>query len=208
MYGGTGLGLTLVRKFAELHGGGVEVESRLGEGSRFTIILPWPRDEVPEAVAQLEATPAADVPVLEVAATPAQAPASLAAPGGRKPVVLLAEDNQPSIKTVLNFLEPLGCEMLVVQRGDDAVRYARERHPDLILMDIQMPHLDGLSAIRLIRACPDLCVAKTPIIALTALAMHGDRERCLAAGADEYLSKPFTMRALAELMRSLLVGAN
>jgi CheY-like chemotaxis protein len=127
---------------------------------------------------------------------------------GRKPVILLAEDNQPSIETVLNFLEPLGCELLVVQRGDNAVRMAREQRPDLILMDIQMPYVDGLSAIRQIRADGDPQVAKIPIIALTALAMRGDRERCLAAGADEYLSKPFTMRALAETIRKLLNSAD
>jgi CheY-like chemotaxis protein len=75
-------------------------------------------------------------------------------------------------------------------------------------MDIQMPHMDGLTAIRQIRISTDPAVAQTPIIALTALAMRGDRERCLSAGADEYLSKPFTMRALAEMIRTLLDTSN
>jgi PAS domain S-box-containing protein len=193
-YGGTGLGLTLVRKFAELHDGGVEVESSPGEGSRFTIILPWKQ-------ADLTPTEAAAEP-------PADQDAQILTVGGRKPLILLAEDSKPSIETVLNFLEPLGCELLVVQRGDDAVRTAREQKPDLILMDIQMPHMDGLTAIRQIRISTDPAVAQTPIIALTALAMRGDRERCLSAGADEYLSKPFTMRALAEMIRTLLDTSN
>lgn len=124
--------------------------------------------------------------------------------GGRRPLILLAEDNKPSIETVLNFLEPLGCKLLVVQRGDDAVRTAYEQRPDLILMDSPMPHLDGLSAIRRIRGCVDPAVAKIPIIALTALAMPGDREWSLAAGADEYLSKPFTMRVLVQAIRRLI----
>jgi CheY-like chemotaxis protein len=124
--------------------------------------------------------------------------------GGRKPLILLAEDSQPSIETVLSFLEPLGCDLHVVQRGDEAVQYTVEHRPDLVLMDIQMPYLDGVAAIRQIRAHADPSVAATPIIALTALAMRGDRERCLAAGADEYLSKPFTLRTFTEMVCDLL----
>jgi PAS domain S-box-containing protein len=190
-YGGTGLGLTLVRKFAEMHGGGVAVESSLGEGSKFTISLPWDGWGAAEAKTDV----AAGEPVT---LTPYQLK------GGRKPLILLAEDSQPSIDTVLSFLEPLGCDVLVVQRGDEAVQYTIERRPNLVLMDIQMPYLDGVAAIRQIRAHADPSVAATPIVALTALAMRGDRERCLAAGADEYLSKPFTLRAFTQMVCDLL----
>jgi CheY-like chemotaxis protein len=123
---------------------------------------------------------------------------------GRRPLILLAEDNRTSIEIVLNYLEPLGCEVLVVMRGDDAVRVAAERRPDLVLMDVQMPHMDGITAMREIRRHSDPKIAGTPILALTALAMRGDRERCLAAGANEYLSKPFTLRALSEAIARLL----
>ena len=87
--------------------------------------------------------------------------------------------------------------------GVVAVRLARELRPALILMDIQMPVMDGLSAIREIRADP--AIAAIPIVALTALAMPGDRERCLAAGATEYMSKPVNLKALTELVKCLLV---
>ena len=119
-------------------------------------------------------------------------------------LVLLAEDSRTGIDIVLNYLEPLGCEMLVMLRGDEAVRAAVERKPDLILMDIQLPHLDGITAITQIRSHSDPQVAKIPILALTALAMSGDRERCLAAGANDYLSKPFSMAALVEASARLL----
>jgi CheY-like chemotaxis protein len=85
-----------------------------------------------------------------------------------------------------------------------AVECVRERRPALILMDIQMPVMDGLAAIREIRADPQS--ADTPIVALTALAMPGDRERCLAAGSTDYLSKPVSLKTLAELVRRLLPG--
>lgn len=195
-YGGTGLGLALVRKFAELHGGGVAVESSPGAGSRFTVTLPW-RDTGPApapATVGANAAVHADIQLLQQAITAM----------GRRPLILLAEDNRTSIEIVLNYLEPLGCEVLVVMRGDDAVRVAAERRPDLVLMDVQMPHMDGITAMREIRRHSDPKIAGTPILALTALAMRGDRERCLAAGANEYLSKPFTLRALSEAIARLL----
>jgi signal transduction histidine kinase/ActR/RegA family two-component response regulator len=194
-YGGTGLGLALVRKFAELHGGGVAVESSPGAGSRFTVTLPW------RTGATAEITPAAP------AAAGKHRLQQIAAVLQRKPLILLAEDNRPSIEIVLNYLEPLGCEMLVVLRGDDAVRLTVERKPDLVLMDVQMPHLDGIAAMRQIRRLPDPQTAQTPIVALTAFAMSGDRDRCLAAGANDYLSKPFTQAALVEIVQTQLQAA-
>jgi CheY-like chemotaxis protein len=195
-YGGAGLGLALVRRFAELHGGGVAVESSPGEGSRFTVALPW--RIAPAAAAGANSTtaaPGAGERLLEHVVTAL----------GRKPLILLAEDNRTSIEIVLNYLKSLDCELLVALRGDDAVRMMIERRPDLMLMDIQLPHMDGMAAMRQIRSHPDPKIAATPILALTTLAMRGDRERCLAAGANDYLSKPFTMRALAEAIHRQLV---
>jgi CheY-like chemotaxis protein len=195
-FSGAGLGLALVRKFAELHGGGVAVESSPGQGSRFTVTLPW----------QPVVLPAADVkPASNHSSNHQRLILQLIETLGRKPLILLAEDSRAGIDITLNYLEPLGCEMLVVLRGDDAVRTASEREPDLILMDIQLPYLDGITAITQIRSHSNPKVARTPILAVTALAMTDDRERCLAAGANDYLSKPFSMAALVEAIFKLVI---
>ena len=92
--------------------------------------------------------------------------------------------------------------MILAKDGIEAVELTKSYHPDLILMDIQMPEMDGLEAIKQIRLNPDL--ATIPIIALTALAMPGDQEKCLAAGANEYLSKPLKLKALVNTIQQLL----
>jgi PAS domain S-box-containing protein len=176
-YGGTGLGLALVRRLAEMHGGGVGVESTPGKGSRFWVSLPW---------SPAQAEPAVTTVVEEAMPAPRLSPA----------VILLAEDNPVSIELITTRLRETGCEVLVVTNGEEAVRVARQRRPDLILMDIQMPQLDGIEAIKRLRAAPEPAVAAVPIIALTALVMAGDRTRCLEAGANAYISKPFAMHAL------------
>ena len=116
--------------------------------------------------------------------------------------LLLAEDNEANIETIGGYLEDKGYEMHYARHGLAAVQLARERHPALILMDIQMPVMDGLAAIREIRA--DSALKAIPIVALTALAMPGDRERCLTAGATDYLSKPVSLKALAALVNRRL----
>jgi CheY-like chemotaxis protein/nitrogen-specific signal transduction histidine kinase len=188
-YTGTGLGLTLVSRMVALHGGSVRVESQPGAGSRFTVSLPWQ--------AAPDQSDSRDVPSLPVAAeaSPAPTPAT----------ILLAEDNETNIVMIKDYLEAKGYRMLVAHDGAEAVAYAYEARPALILMDIQMPGMDGLEAIRTIRAQNG--VPPMPIIALTALAMPGDRERCLQAGADEYLSKPVSLKGLAATIDSYLEQA-
>jgi signal transduction histidine kinase/CheY-like chemotaxis protein len=131
---------------------------------------------------------------------PVPLPVSPLAPTG--PVILLAEDNEANVQTIGGYLEDKGCVMHYAMNGLLAVKLARELHPALILMDIQMPVMDGLTAIREIRA--DDALKAVPIVALTALAMPGDRERCLAAGATDYMSKPVSLKALSELVKRLL----
>ena len=112
--------------------------------------------------------------------------------------ILVVEDNPTNLDLMVFLLKSFGHEVIIGRDGVEGIDAARRHHPDLVLMDIQMPGMDGLAAIRLIRADPE--IPNIPIIALTALAMEGDRERCLAAGMDDYLSKPFSQQALADVL--------
>lgn len=324
-YAGTGLGLALVRRIVELHGGSIFLESELGKGSRFTVTLPWKESdgviikerkdidlELPiihqalivedsdtaakqvarylgelgsaafihpdgegameaalrfdpdvilldlllpnvsgwEVLAQLKANPnTKHIPVLIVSVVDERSRAlSLGAaeyltkPISRQqlqltlskilspqednqaesqplnvqqrqgntalvvmserernfPLILLAEDNESNISTMIDYLQVHGFRVSLARNGVEAIQMAKQQKPDLILMDIQMPEMDGLEATRLINADADL--RSIPIIALTALAMPGDRERCLAAGAIDYLTKPVGLKKLVNLI--------
>jgi CheY-like chemotaxis protein len=116
--------------------------------------------------------------------------------------ILLVEDNIPNSITIGEYLESWEYEIVIAYDGLEALERAEAREPDIILMDIQMPVMDGLEAIRRFRANPRF--ANTPIIALTALAMPGDRERCLEAGANEYMSKPVSLKLLVKTIETML----
>ena len=190
-YGGTGLGLAVVKRFTELHSGTVAVSSVQEQGSEFVVTIPtrvWrPRP------AQTEPT--------EVYSDAR----SVIHSGAEKPLVLLAEDNELVAKTSSGILEALHYRVHVAVDGASAIESARDINPDIILMDVQLPGVDGLEAIRQIRGLPD--AGSTPIIALTGLAMSGDAERCLQAGADRYMRKPCRIDELIECMRALLLKA-
>jgi CheY-like chemotaxis protein len=159
-------------------------------GATAYVVKPYAR---PDIIQALEAA--------ALDATPAPAPAAqLPAP------ILVVEDNETSLTTVCDYLGASGYQTAVARNGTEAITQALELRPALILMDIQMPGIDGLEATRRIRANPVL--APIPIIALTALAMPGDRERCLAAGADDYLSKPVSLKELAGIVAHHLNGAH
>ncbi len=183
-YEGTGLGLALVRRLAEMHGGGVSVESEVGKGSRFTVSLPWQDDQEEIAVET------------DHKETVSIKPTRLA------PLILLAEDNESNIQSISDYLQINNYRVIVARHGKEAIERAKEECPAVILMDIQMPIMDGLEATQHIRA--DTALANIPIIALTALAMPGDKEQCFAAGVNEYLTKPVHLKGLIKLIEKQL----
>ena len=314
-YSGTGLGLSLVQRMAELHGGRIQVESVYGEGSRFTVTLPWnasiqvaPADlkksepgplkntlviednlvdadqvsrylkgigitntihptkqgalekaaamhpsiilldlHLPdgfgiELLSQLKSDERTrDIPVIITSAEERRAEAKKLGASGylvkpysqqelqaelirastsipstnsilvvasrvALPLIMVADDNEVILEMVGSFLEVNKFRVVCVRSGHELLERAPTLRPDLILMDIQMPGLDGMEATRRMRAHSDTALAATPIIAVTALAMAGDREKCLEAGANDYLSKPIVLTQLVKKINQLLTN--
>jgi PAS domain S-box-containing protein len=314
-YAGTGLGLSIVQRIVDLHGGSTRVESEVGRGSCFTVLLPWHpanQDDFPlpetllsegiqqalvvedsgaaasqikrylaelgaisvihpvgngaldvalrvkpdvivldillpdcsgwEVLTELKAHPQTkSIPVIVISVvdersrslemgaiehllkplsrqkfyqalnrlfanvhppSPETALIIAATESAQSPKVLLAEDNEANITTLLNFLEGHSFQVILARTGLEAIQMAKQHQPDIILMDIQMPEMDGLGAIRQIRA--EIQTSSIPIIALTALAMPGDLEKCLSAGANDYLAKPVKLKQLFERIIQLL----
>ena len=189
-YVGSGLGLALVKQLTRLHGGSVTVVSEVGGGSQFTVTLPWEKDMWKGSDATI-AFPVANSEVVTLA------------PLSDAPLILVVDDSPATIEMMQQYLTHSTYRVIVASGGAEGVAAVQSDDPALVLMDIQMPGMDGLEAIGRIRSLPDVR-GKVPIIALTALAMRGDRERCLAAGADDYLSKPVSMKDLNIRIRNLL----
>ncbi|HIK51391.1 MAG TPA: PAS domain S-box protein [Oscillatoriales cyanobacterium M59_W2019_021] len=180
---GTGLGLALTRQLAELHGGTVECESTPGKGSRFTISLPL----------NLHHAASLDSVEPQLPETPMEASQ---APERR--TLLLVEDRQDNAMLLRDILQYWGYDVHHVADGETALDWLSAHRPDLILMDIQLPGLDGLEVTRRIKAHPTW--KSIPVVATTALVMMGDRDRCLKAGVDDYLSKPVNCEQLAVVL--------
>jgi signal transduction histidine kinase/ligand-binding sensor domain-containing protein len=182
-FGGTGLGLAISRQLVEKMGGELSVESEPEVGSSFVFTI----------------VAAAAGPELASAGGVAPGDAGLASAAAGL-AILIAEDNQVNQLVTVAMLEQLGGGADVVENGVEALRALHRRRYDVVLMDVQMPEMDGIGAARRIRE--DLPAERQPyIVALTAGAFEADRERCLAAGMDEYLTKPIAIESLAEALR-------
>ncbi|MCL4205513.1 MAG: response regulator [Pirellulaceae bacterium] len=196
-YGGTGLGLTIASNLAALMGGRLWLESEPGKGSvfHFTVQLGIVNDE--------------DLPRLSQALpSPDRRVANDLPPPSRVARVLLAEDGRVNQQVAVRLLERRGHAVRVAENGIEAVAAFQEETFDLILMDVEMPELDGIQATRAIRELERRTGQHIPIVAMTAHAIQGDRERFLAAGMDDYLAKPVNSRTLYETVERNLRPAS
>lgn len=217
-YAGTGLGLMISKSLAELLGGSISVTSTLGVGTRFAIEIPLrvTADSLPDAAPEIasgndtEQKPLSAQPTRAVdnnalllpddLATQRHAPAeALTSPSDLSGAhVLLVEDNAINQEVAIAILRSLGAVVTVANNGLEAIECVHRQTFDAVLMDVQMPLLDGYAATRSIRASAD--IAQPPIIAMTANAMQGDRDACIAAGMNDYIAKPIRP---SELLQTL-----
>jgi PAS domain S-box-containing protein len=183
LYGGTGLGLAIARELVELMDGTISAESEPGKGSTF----------------QVELVLAS--PLVEDAPASAGRDVSVVASWARPPEILVAEDSQINQIVAARSLERCGCRVDVVSNGADALQAIATRRYDAVLMDCQMPGMDGYEATRELRAREIGQDLHIPVVAMTAQAMEGDRERCLAAGMDDFVTKPMRFEELNAVLR-------
>ncbi len=176
-YGGTGLGLSISKKLVSVMGGEMGVESKLGEGSTFFFTLPFKK-----ADERFNGDRMTNEKIVE--------------PKADVPLVLVVEDNKVNQELVLIYLNLLQCNCHVAENGLEALHYIKKNQYDLILMDIQMPRMDGMAATAAIREID----TKVPIIAMSAHALERERARCFKIGMNNYISKPFKVEALQEIM--------
>ncbi|OQX01506.1 MAG: hypothetical protein BWK73_45850 [Thiothrix lacustris] len=190
LYGGTGLGLTIAQELVQLMGGCIRVKSTEGHGSTFYFELSLDKH----------------TPPVSIAPEPLQAQTHGAVTATLEGHLLLVEDNLVNIKVAHVMLTKLGMSFDIAMDGHEAVAMLDKNHYDLVLMDCQLPGMDGYAATRQFRQQEQARhTPRTPVIALTANAMQGDRENCLQAGMDDYMTKPISMASLRQKLQQWLV---
>lgn len=199
--GGTGLGLVICKEFTNLMEGDISVTSIEGEGSRFDFHIVVKEQEADASELKIKEDRNVLSEVEEIQFTDADIKLHIPKRKGFK--ILLAEDNLINQKVAMRTLNSAGYDVDAVMNGEQAVRAHTQNHYDLILMDVQMPDVDGFAATKMIRALPEP-KNKIPIIAITAHALIGDRERCIEAGMDEYVPKPMVAREIIRLIDHFL----
>ncbi len=183
-FGGTGLGLTIVKKIVEIHGGEISVKSQPDQGTSFELVLPFRKSKtVPEQVKINEPAYHEDLENVKI---------------------LLVEDNKVNQMVAKDNLEAYKVVVTIAENGKEALELLNKELFDLILMDMQMPILDGYQTMRAIRNNKDLVLNQIPIIALTANAIDAEIKKCFDCGADDYLSKPFKPNVLIEKINGFM----
>ncbi len=194
-YGGTGLGLPISKNLANLMGGTIQAQSKMGVGSKFSLILPFAGSATEEHYDAEDVMKAQklDERLMQVI--------------GDNKKILMVEDYEGNIVVLSYILQSINCAFDVAKTGLEAVQLWKDNYYDLILMDVQMPEMDGLTATRTIRRMEEeRNLPPTPIIGLTAHALVADKQKCINAGMDDYLSKPIVENELKEAMLHVLTG--
>jgi PAS domain S-box-containing protein len=201
---GTGLGLSLVRRLTEMHGGSIALESDPGKGSRFIVSLPWnpvaqgaPAGRNAKRAKSAQSGAATFTPAI-LDSTSNDSTNNQGDPRDAVPQILIVDNDEISLMAMQSYFMERSLHVYTAQNGMDAIQKVSLQPPDLVLLDLQMPDMDGLQIIHHFHVNAN--ITATPVIAITSLALPGDRERYLAAGFSEYLLKPINLRRLAQIV--------